>query len=58
MIKRCESMVVVLEDANGNDLCESLNLPEYPSYQCHEPALEGIEMCKAHEPWSRAWDEV
>jgi len=54
---RCEWFVTVYEDAQGNDLCESLDLPEYPHYQCHAKALEGIEMCREHEMFSEAWED-
>lgn len=54
---RCEWFVTVYEDAQGNDLCESLDLPEYPHYQCWNKALEGIEMCREHEMFSEAWED-
>jgi hypothetical protein len=56
MFSQCEYMVVVLEDAQGNDLCESLGLPCYPAYRCEEGALEGSEMCREHDPWASHWD--
>jgi hypothetical protein len=54
---RCEWFIAVHEDAQGNDLCESLNLPEYPSFQCHNVALDDIEMCQEHETFSSCWAE-
>lgn len=57
MAKRCEWFVTVYEDAQGNDLCESLDIPEYPSYRCHGVAMEGIEMCREHEAYSQVWED-
>lgn len=54
---RCEWFVTVYEDVQGNDLCESLGLPEYPHYQCWNKALEDIEMCREHEMFSEAWED-
>ena len=54
---RCEMFVTVYEDSQGNDLCESLDLPEYPSFQCHSVALDGIEMCHDHRAFASHWDE-
>jgi hypothetical protein len=56
-MQRCEWSVVVYLDAQGNDLCESLDLPEYPSHPCHNVALEGIEMCREHESFSSHWED-
>ena len=49
--------MVVYVDAQGNDLCESLDLPEYPAYQCDgNAAANGCEMCHEHDAYSADWD--
>ncbi len=56
---QCEYQVVVYVDAEGRDLCESLDLPCYPSYPCGEPALgygEGFNMCEEHDAFANHWD--
>jgi hypothetical protein len=53
---RCQHFVVVHEDAQGVDLCESLDLPEYPSFQCPSSALEGSDMCAEHDAFASDWD--
>lgn len=54
---RCEMEITVYEDAQGHDLCESLDLPEYPHYQCPSVALDGIEMCHDHRAFASHWDK-
>lgn len=57
--RQCEYMVVVYFDAQGNDLCESLDLPCYPEYRCEGNAADnGCEMCREHDAYSRHWDEA
>lgn len=53
---KCEYMIYIYEDAQGNDLCESLDLPVYPGYQCMNDALEDSEMCLAHDAYASHWD--
>jgi hypothetical protein len=51
-------MIYIYEDAQGNDLCESLDLPVYPGYRCPTAALEGSEMCLEHDPWASHWTDL
>lgn len=56
--RQCAFRIVVCEDAQGNDLCESLGLPEYPDYQCPgNAAANGCEMCHEHDAFSVEWVE-
>ena len=55
---QCEYQVVVYVDAQGVDLCESLDLPCYPAYQCMAQALpfgEGFNMCEEHDHYADHW---
>jgi hypothetical protein len=54
----CEYMIYIYEDAQGNDLCESLDLPMYLGYRCPTAALEGSEMCLEHDPWASHWTDL
>lgn len=55
--RRCEYMIYIYQDAQGNDLCESLNLPEYPGYQCEgNAAANGCEMCREHDAYADHWN--
>ena len=56
MRERCAEYVVVYVDAAGRDLCESLDLPAYPSYQCMEKAGEWSDYCDAHQHYDLEWD--
>ena len=56
MNAQCEMMIAVYVDAQGNDLCESLDLPAYPMYQCMERCEDGSDMCLAHDAWASHWD--
>ena len=54
--RQCEYMIYVYVDAQGNDLCESLNLPMYPGYQCDgNAAANGCEMCREHDAYAEDW---
>lgn len=55
--RRCEYMIYIYVDAQGNDLCESLGLPMYPGYQCEgNAAANGCEVCHEHDAWATDWD--
>ena len=53
---KCEYLVVVYQDADGRDLCESLDLPCYPAYECGAPLAVNSNMCEEHDPWADHWD--
>jgi hypothetical protein len=56
MSEQCAEYVVVYVDADGRDLCESLDLPAYPAYRCMEAAGEHSDYCDAHHPFDLEWD--
>ena len=60
-MSQCQYHVVVFVDADGRDLCESLDLPCYPAYQCMAQALpygKGFEMCGDHDDYASHWVDI